>query len=166
MSMSHLSAIAPVYRAAFLSSSSDFDVPAPVEEDSQVASDLPGLVATMLDFLCQTVKRKSIKSLFVEAGKATALLDASIGIALTFAQMTADDVCLLGTISAAASDLLAASQEESWATDPNAFVADEDDEMATYNVRAASIDLVNVSTSCFHCVETICAETISPGPLT
>lgn len=36
------------------------------------------------------------------------------------------------------------SQEDTWASDPNAFVADEDDEMLTYNVRAASIDLTIV----------------------
>lgn len=33
------------------------------------------------------------------------------------------------------------SQEDSWAADPNAFVADEDDEMMSYNVRSASLDL-------------------------
>ena len=35
-------------------------------------------------------------------------------------------------------------QEESWAADPNAFVADEDDEMVSWNVRAACTDFVTV----------------------
>lgn len=39
-------------------------------------------------------------------------------------------------------------QEDSWASDPNAFVADEDDEMMTaYNVRSAALDLAIVSHS-------------------
>lgn len=36
------------------------------------------------------------------------------------------------------------AKEDSWASDPNAFVADEDDEMVSYNVRAAAIDFVAV----------------------
>lgn len=36
-------------------------------------------------------------------------------------------------------------QEECWATDPNAFIADEDDEMASFNPRLAAIDFVIVS---------------------
>lgn len=38
-------------------------------------------------------------------------------------------------------------QEESWASDPNAFVADEDDEMSSYNVRSAAIDMAIVCSS-------------------
>lgn len=39
-------------------------------------------------------------------------------------------------------------QEESWTSDPNAFIADKDDEMVSYNVRGSAIDFVTVSFRC------------------
>ena len=36
-------------------------------------------------------------------------------------------------------------QEESWATDANAFVAQEDDETLSYSVRIAGFDLLGAS---------------------
>jgi hypothetical protein len=93
LSASHLTAIAPIYHAAYLSSSSDFSVPTLVEEDSQVPSDLPGLVATILDFVTQAARRKAVKGLFVQGDKSTELLDAAFDSVLAFAQMTTDDVC-------------------------------------------------------------------------
>lgn len=126
LSITHLTALSPIYAAYFLSSSSDLTVPPNTEEDSDVPSDLPGLVATVLDFVTQVARRKAIRGMFVlDDGRAGETLDAAVGCAMRYARMTTDD-------------------EDTWATDPNAFVADEDDEMVSYNVRSASIDFTTV----------------------
>ncbi len=46
------------------------------------------------------------------------------------------------TISLA--DAMCTGQEETWSTDPNAFVADEDDEAEAYSLRSTSHDLLGV----------------------
>ncbi|SCV67876.1 BQ2448_5487 [Microbotryum intermedium] len=121
-----LAALLPLYSTAFLSSTSDFDVPVPVEGDSQVPADLPGYISTVLDFVTQLAGRKSVKALYLDptTKSGTRLLQSTFETAILYARMTTDD-------------------EDAWATDPNAFVADEDDEMVIYNVRAASIDLTS-----------------------
>ncbi|ORY73226.1 ARM repeat-containing protein [Leucosporidium creatinivorum] len=130
LSINHLTSLLPIYHTAFLSSTSDFDVPSPAEEDSQVPSDLPGLAATIVDFLCQACRRKNVKGLFVEGGRSMEMMERALDSAMAYAQMTTDD-------------------EDSWASDPNAFVADEDDEMIAYNTRAASIDLTTALVDAF-----------------
>lgn len=92
VSANHLSALLPIYHSAFLSSTADFDVPTPSEEDSQVPSDLPGLVATIIDFLCQAARRKNVKSQFADGGRAQDLMGRCLDSAMAYAQMTTDDV--------------------------------------------------------------------------
>ncbi|BGP14490.1 hypothetical protein JCM10213v2_002439 [Rhodosporidiobolus nylandii] len=120
----HLTSLLPVYTAAYLSNSSDLSIPSASsgEEDSDVSTDLPSLVSTILDFVAQAARRKTVRASLVDGGKPTPALVDFLVNAMHLAQMTTDD-------------------EESWATDPNAFVADEDDEMVSYNVRAAALDM-------------------------
>ncbi|GAA5921433.1 hypothetical protein JCM3775_003046 [Rhodotorula graminis] len=125
LASAHLSSLFPIFTAASLSNSSDFTLPTSQtgEEDSDISSDLGTFVSTVVDFLAQAVRRKAVRSLFVEGPRPTPALVDMLAKAIEFAKMTTDD-------------------EDSWATDPNAFVADEDDEMMSYNVRSASLDLV------------------------
>ncbi|KPV76594.1 uncharacterized protein RHOBADRAFT_52581 [Rhodotorula graminis WP1] len=125
LASAHLSSLFPIYTAASLSNSSDFTLPTSQtgEEDSDISSDLGTFVSTVVDFLAQAVRRKAVRSLFIEGPRPTPALVDMLAKAIEFAKMTTDD-------------------EDSWATDPNAFVADEDDEMMSYNVRSASLDLV------------------------
>jgi len=117
----------PVYHNAFLSSTADFDVPVSEDEDaSSVPSDLPGFVSTMFEFLAGAVRLKAAKKLYIASKQPTELLQLSMESVMAYGQMTTDD-------------------EDTWATDPNAFVADEDDEAAAYNVRAAANDFTIVS---------------------
>lgn len=143
-----LSALAFTYQRAFVSSSSDVSVPAPSEEDSQVAADMPSLVSTALDFVAQSARRKGVKDTFVQNGEATQALLATCQLACVYAQMTSDDVSRQAKTDPHRSEnrewLLLISQEDNWASDPNAFIADEDDEMLTYSPRAAAIELVHV----------------------
>ncbi|KAK4058553.1 hypothetical protein OIO90_000715 [Microbotryomycetes sp. JL221] len=109
-----------VYRAAYLSSASEFDIPSEQEEDSQVAADLPSVVAGALDFLSQAVRRKGNGNLRDDPDVVMAITR----LVFTYAQMSTED-------------------EDSWASDPNAFIADEDDEMLSFTPRAASLELAN-----------------------
>lgn len=121
----HLEALLPVYEAACLSSSSDFSLPSAStgEEDSDVSTDLGTLVASIIDFVAQAGRRKAVRAALTDGRGPSASLVEFCLKAIDFAKMTTDD-------------------EDSWASDPNAFVADEDDEMMTaYNVRSAALDL-------------------------
>nr|KAK4053501.1 hypothetical protein OIV83_001668 [Microbotryomycetes sp. JL201] len=124
LALKHLHEVAAIYSAAYLSNSSEFDIPTPAEEDSQVATDLPTLVASALDFLSQSSRRKGVRATFVQNDAATPNLVAACDMALVYAQMTTDD-------------------EDSWASDPNAFIADEDDEMISFSPRSASFEIAN-----------------------
>ncbi|KAM0788544.1 hypothetical protein ACM66B_001672 [Microbotryomycetes sp. NB124-2] len=130
LALKHLHDMAPVYSSAYLSTTADYDVPAPAEEDSQVATDLPTLVASALDFLSQSSRRKGLKTTFVQDGAPTLTLATLCEMSFVFAQMTTDD-------------------EDSWASDPNAFIADEDDDMVSFSPRAASLELANALVETF-----------------
>ncbi|KAI5481652.1 Importin 9 [Pseudohyphozyma bogoriensis] len=123
LAFSNLASVSSIYHTSFLSSSSDFSPPQAVEEDSSVPADLPTLVSTIIDFVTQAARRKSVAGLFVAGDQPQALMVNAIGCAIDFGRMTTDD-------------------EDSWASDPNAFIADEDDEMVSFNVRSASLDFV------------------------
>ena len=93
LSMAHLTSLSPVYAAYFLSSSADLSVPPNVEEDSDVHSDLPGLVATVLDFVTQVARRKAVRGIFVlEDGRPGQTLEVAVQCAMRYARMTTDDV--------------------------------------------------------------------------
>jgi len=94
LASAHLSSLFPIYTAASLSNSSDFTIPSSQsgEEDSDVSSDLGTLVSTVVDFLAQTVRRKSVRSLFADGNKPTPALVDMLVKAIEFAKMTTDDV--------------------------------------------------------------------------
>lgn len=122
-----LSLALPVYHHAYLSSTADFDIPVTEDEDaSSVPSDLPGFVVTVFEFLAGAVRLKAAKKLYIANKQPTELLQLSIESVMAYGQMTTDE-------------------EDDFATNPNAFVADEDDEAAAYSVRAAANDFTIVS---------------------
>lgn len=147
VTISHLSLLHPLYETHYLSSTSDATLPTSTgDEDSDVPSDLPGLVAAMMDFTTQAARRKGCREMFVGAdGRGTPLLESSSVVALAYAMMTVDDVHHYPSPPRhrAPTDPFSI-QEESWANDPNAFVADEDDEMVGCSVRISGIDFIAV----------------------
>lgn len=90
----HLSSLLPIYTSASVSNSSDLTLPTTDEDDSDVSNDLGTLVSTVVDFLAQTVRRKAVRSLFVEGTKPTLALTEFLTKAIEFAKMTTDDVRL------------------------------------------------------------------------
>lgn len=66
-----------------------------------------------------------------------------VGVIFRFTQMTTEDVGdFISVVSALGLTELA--QEETWATNANTFVAQEEDETEAYGVRVAGFGLLNV----------------------
>lgn len=103
---SHLAALSPVYESACLSNSSDYSLPSTStgEEDSDVSSDLGTLVATVLDFVGQAARRKSVRMVLVEGRQPSAALVDFCNKAIDYARMTTDDVSWHAGCSAHRSD--------------------------------------------------------------
>lgn len=92
LSLSHLDAIFPIYQSFYLSNASLLTPPTRAEEDSDVASDLPGMIGAMLDFVTQACTRKGTKDLWVKESRSERLMEAGMLVAISYAQMTVDDV--------------------------------------------------------------------------
>lgn len=90
----HLESLLPIYEAACLSSSSDFSLPSAStgEEDSDVSTDLGTLIASVIDFVAQAGRRKSVRALLSEGRRPSASLVEFCAKAIDFAKMTTDDV--------------------------------------------------------------------------
>ncbi|TDL19426.1 ARM repeat-containing protein [Rickenella mellea] len=113
-SLNHLSAILPTFTHYYLSSSSP-SIPNASEEDP---IELAQLGCPILDFM----------SALIRGGKAKAWLEPNlewlVGTIIGWIQMTSED-------------------EDTWGSDANAFVAQEDDESQQYSLRVAGLDLLS-----------------------
>ncbi|KII94307.1 hypothetical protein PLICRDRAFT_50286 [Plicaturopsis crispa FD-325 SS-3] len=116
-SLTHLRAYWPTFVHYYISSSSP--VPNSSEDDS---IELPQLLCPIIDFISTVARGGKAKAWFSQENL-TSLIDA----VFNYTQMTDDD-------------------EETWASDANAFVAQEDDETQQYSVRVAGFDLLGVLT--------------------
>jgi hypothetical protein len=94
LAAAHLASLQPLYAAAYLSNSSDFAVPSSAsgEEDSDISTDLSTLASTVLDFVAQAVRRKTVRAMIVESHKPTQAFVDFVRRAIEYAQMTTDDV--------------------------------------------------------------------------
>ncbi|PFH48408.1 hypothetical protein AMATHDRAFT_65585 [Amanita thiersii Skay4041] len=114
-SLHHLQKLYPSFVHYYISPSES----APRNSEDETI-ELPQLICPIIDFI-STVARSGKAKTWFEGERFTAMVDAIF----KFTQMTDDD-------------------EESWATNPNSFVAQEEDETQTYSVRVASFDLLGV----------------------
>ncbi|RPD64798.1 ARM repeat-containing protein [Lentinus tigrinus ALCF2SS1-6] len=111
----HLSALYPTFIACYLQGT--VSVPRSSEDE---LIELTHLVCPMLDFVANIARSGKAKDWF-EGDNLTGL----IGAVFSWVQMTSDD-------------------EEEWANNANAFVAQESDETLSYSVRMAGFDLLTV----------------------
>ncbi|KAM6498769.1 Armadillo-type fold, partial [Amanita muscaria] len=113
-SLLHLQTLYPTFVHYFISSSNS----APhTSEDESI--ELPQLIVPIFDFVSAVVRGGKAKSWF--QGNHFATL---ISAVFKFTQMTEED-------------------EETWASNPNAFIAQEDDETQAYGVRVSGFDLLS-----------------------
>ncbi|GBE77314.1 ARM repeat-containing protein [Sparassis crispa] len=113
VSLNHLNALFPAFTQYYLSGE---HVKPTSSEDQPI--EIPHLMCPLLDFVSNVTRGGKAKEWFEPAN-----LNALIGAIFGWAQMTQDD-------------------EDEWATDANAFVAQESDETNTYSVRIAGFDLL------------------------
>ncbi|KAI0721417.1 ARM repeat-containing protein [Cerioporus squamosus] len=111
----HLSALYPTFTTYYLQGSAS--VPRSSEDET---IELTHLVCPMLDFFANVARSGRAKDWF-EGNNLTGL----IGAVFSWVQMTSDD-------------------EEEWANNANAFVAQESDDTLSYSVRMAGFDLLSV----------------------
>ncbi|SPO21446.1 related to KAP114 - Member of the karyopherin-beta family, nuclear import [Ustilago trichophora] len=130
LSIANLVSLLPAFRQLYLSNNSNLTAPTSEEGDDDVACDIPSLACTILDFVNEASRGDRCRDLFVSGGtggmgQETEALQQLIGLLLVYIDMTVDD-------------------EDSWATDANAFIADEDDETLAYSLRIAAADLLGM----------------------
>ncbi|RDX47886.1 ARM repeat-containing protein [Lentinus brumalis] len=111
----HLSALYPTFASCYLQGVAS--VPRSSEDET---IELTHLVCPMLDFFASVARSGRAKDWF-EGNNLTGLISA----VFSWVQMTSDD-------------------EEEWANNANAFVAQESDETLSYSVRMAGFDLLSV----------------------
>ncbi|KAF7302737.1 ARM repeat-containing protein [Mycena chlorophos] len=113
--LNHLTALFPTFSQYYLASNES----APTSSENE-SIELPQLICPIFDFMGAVTRGGRYKSWFEEGNSNLSGLIAAI---FNFLQMTHED-------------------EETWATNPNAFVAQEDDETQQYSVRVAGFDLL------------------------
>lgn len=88
LTLDALDKIDPVYQTHYITESG-LTAPSPAngEEDSDVSSDLPGLIGAMLDFLSQACAKRGSKDIW-----SGGLLPVGMATAIKFGRMTTDDV--------------------------------------------------------------------------
>ncbi|KIK67465.1 hypothetical protein GYMLUDRAFT_69648 [Collybiopsis luxurians FD-317 M1] len=109
----HLNSLYPTFDRYYLASSES--VPSSSEDET---IELPQLITSLMDFVSAVARGGRAKD-WLTGDNATALVSA----VFNYIQMTDDD-------------------EETWANNANAFVAQEDDDLAPYSVRVAGLDLL------------------------
>ncbi|SAM58032.1 related to KAP114-Member of the karyopherin-beta family, nuclear import [Ustilago bromivora] len=129
-SIANLVSLLPPLRQLYLSNSSELDAPSSEEGDDDVACDIPTLACYIFDFINEASRGDRCRDLFISGGtggrgQETDLLRQLISLLLVYIDMTVED-------------------EENWATDANAFIADEDDETFAYSLRIAAADLLGM----------------------
>ncbi|KAH7924492.1 ARM repeat-containing protein [Leucogyrophana mollusca] len=112
-SLRHLQVIFPTYNHYYISASGS--TPGSSEDETV---ELPQLICPLFDFVSNAIRGGKAKG-WLAAENTNALIEAIF----SYAQMTAED-------------------EETWATNANAFVAQEEDENQTYGVRVAGFELL------------------------
>lgn len=133
-SLNHLQALYPTFARFYLSSSES--VPRSSEDES---IELPQLICPIIDFVAAVTRGGKAKEWF-DGGNLAALISA----VFNFVQMTDEDV--RNSVHSFFGSNNYHCQEETWATNANAFVAQEEDDTQSYSVRVAGFDFLGVRT--------------------
>lgn len=119
-----LTVLTTAFRARYLNDNLDCEFALETEDGASMT--LPAIASNIFLFIASGARRASAKAAFVdESGQQPSeLFTQLIYLAFFYSRITTED-------------------EETWSTDVNAFVADEDEEIPAATVRTASLDLVN-----------------------
>ncbi|CAK5264338.1 unnamed protein product, partial [Mycena citricolor] len=114
LSLNHLRSLFGTFSQYYLTGNDS----APRSSDNEAVG-LPQLICPIFDFAGAVSRGSRAKAWFASQN-----LEAFVGAVFNYLQMTCED-------------------EENWASDPNAFVAQEDDQTQAYSVRVAGFDLLS-----------------------
>ncbi|KAG6380709.1 armadillo-type protein [Boletus reticuloceps] len=117
-SLADLKSILPAYEIYYVNATES--IPGSTEDEPV---DLPYLICPLFDLVSNIVRGGKAKQ-WLDSQNQSQNLTNLVGLIFRFAQMTAED-------------------EETWVTNANAFVAQEEDETETYGVRVAGFGLLN-----------------------
>ncbi|KAF8435647.1 ARM repeat-containing protein [Boletus edulis BED1] len=117
-SLADLKSILPAYEIYYVNATES--TPGSTEDEPV---DLPYLICPLFDLVSNIVRGGKAKQ-WLDSQNQSQNLTNLVGLIFRFAQMTAED-------------------EETWVTNANAFVAQEEDETETYGVRVAGFGLLN-----------------------
>ena len=136
-SLHHLRALYPAFRTFYLAASES----APNTSEDE-AIELPQLLCPIIDFLAAVIRGGKARDWLVDD-----TILAVVSSILAFVQMTDEDVNLYFLFLPYCPDFEFASgiQVETWSSNANDFVAQEEDETQSYSVRVAGFDLLAVS---------------------
>lgn len=136
-SLSHLKNVFPAYEIYYINATGP--VPGSSEDE---AVELPYLVCPLFDLVSNVVRGGRAKK-WLDPENQSQNLTNLVGVIFQFAQMTAEDVGIFHSV-VLGSALMELAQADTWATNANAFVAQEEDETEAYGVRVAGFGLLNV----------------------
>ncbi|CAE6488834.1 unnamed protein product [Rhizoctonia solani] len=118
-SLTHLNRLLPSFINHYVRADAD-PAPATSSDDPDQQVSLTSLASSLLDYVGSAVRTSVGRSWFESTD---GVLQGYIEMVAGWSQMTEED-------------------EENWTNNPNAFVADEDDEAGLFNIRIAGFDLV------------------------
>ncbi|CDZ96419.1 Predicted importin 9 [Phaffia rhodozyma] len=125
----------PFYRH-FVSTTSDDAVPSSLGEKDEETR-IEQVVCPILDLMIALTRANKLGSTWVGIGRKKKGTKAEAGEGTETAELELVVEAVLGFTAMTTED------EDSWANDPNAFVADDDDETDLYNMRIAGHDFVS-----------------------
>lgn len=166
LAISHLSSLLPFHLQYFVSTTSDASPPPAPADQTESDVTIEQVVSPLIDLLSELTRAGKLRSGWISEvvppqakgikskskaspeAKETEAMEGAISAVLGFTQMTTEDVRPPQLFFFFAGRALTGPQlgkEENWASDPNAFVADEDDETDLYSLRIAGHDFISVS---------------------
>lgn len=126
LSTLQLQTLYPIFYDFYVSSTDSAREPpsASSNADDDLESDVPAVACAALDFLTAISRARGAKNVFIQAdGQGTKLHQSLVALVLKWSQIRRDE-------------------EDDWLSDPNAFVADDDDESESYGLRTSGFDLL------------------------
>ncbi|KAF8336339.1 ARM repeat-containing protein [Cantharellus anzutake] len=124
ISISHLEALLPVFQRYYVAHDNETPPPTTPADDPDQMVALPVLASSIFEFLGLAARSRVLQSYFLDRDEAH--LERCVRLVPLWAQMTEDD-------------------RQTWSSDSNAFIAEQDDDAPLMTLRTATIDFLQVN---------------------
>lgn len=147
LSIRHLESLLPVFQQYYVAHDIEAPPPIPTADDPDQNVSLPTLISSIFEFLGLATRSGRMKPFFIDNNEM--YLERCVRSVPLWAQMTEDDVSGLNFTVEYVILKFVGRQRENWTSDSNAFIAEQDDDAPLVTLRTATIDFVQVCTTCF-----------------